>query len=132
MMQEGIPTSPVGLWETLDDATGKAMSRVEISERGGVLSGRIIQILEPGDPNPLCHACTGDLHERPIVGMTILRDLRPTGNRWSGGTILDPGNGKIYRVLLELEEGGRRLKVRGYIGVSLLGRTQHWVRVEER
>jgi uncharacterized protein (DUF2147 family) len=62
--------------------------------------------------------------------MTILNNLKKNGNEWNGGTILDPNNGKTYKCKIEVVDGGARLKVRGFIGLSLLGRTQYWLRVE--
>ncbi|MBI5481499.1 MAG: DUF2147 domain-containing protein [Deltaproteobacteria bacterium] len=120
------PTTPVGRWKTIDDSSGKAKSIVEIYDRGGKLYGKIIKlILEPGeDPNPKCDKCKGDKKDKPVIGMVILEGLWREGDEWKGGTILDPDNGKTYRCKLKLEKG--KLKVRGYIGVSLLGRTQYW------
>jgi len=99
----------------------------------GVATGTIVQLfLEPKDkPDPVCDLCEGPEKDQKVVGMVILQDLRSDGSQWSGGTVLDPGNGKRYRCYIEEEEGGERLKVRGYIGISLLGRTQHWYRVEQ-
>ncbi|HEX8697910.1 MAG TPA: DUF2147 domain-containing protein, partial [Myxococcaceae bacterium] len=86
---------------------------------------------EPNEPqNPVCDKCEGALKNQPIIGMVILRDLKKDDDEWTGGTILDPGNGKTYKCKIAVEAGGKKLKVRGYIGMSLLGRTQHWVRAE--
>jgi uncharacterized protein (DUF2147 family) len=122
--------SPVGRWRTVDDATGKAKSVVMIWEESGRLYGRIQKLVDPDpyDPNPRCNDCTGDQKGQPVIGLRILWDLQKDGDAWSGGTILDPANGKTYKCLLALEEGGMKLKVRGFIGVSLLGRTQYWLR----
>ena len=122
--------SPVGRWRTVDDVTGKAKSIVTIWEENGKLYGRVQNLVDPDpkDPNPRCEDCTGDQKNKPVIGLRILWDLQKDGDGWSGGTILDPANGKTYKCLLQLEDGGTKLKVRGFIGVSLLGRTQYWQR----
>jgi len=124
--------SPVGRWKTLDDVTGKATSVVSIGEKDGKLYGRIEKLIDPDpkDPDPRCDRCGGELKGRPLIGLRILWDLRKVGDEWSGGKILDPDNGKVYKALIAVESDGKRLKVRGFIGFSLLGRTQYWLREE--
>ena len=126
-------TSPVGRWTTIDDETKKPKSVVTIYVEDGMLFGKIDKLfLAPNEPaNPVCDKCEGSLKDKPILGMVILRNLKKDGDGWSGGTVLDPANGKTYKVKLALEDGGKRLKVRGYVGFSLLGRTQHWVRATQ-
>jgi uncharacterized protein (DUF2147 family) len=121
--------SPVGLWRTMDEATGKARSLVRIVENAGVVSGRIEQIFDP-DPgwDGRCAQCRDERKDQPVVGMLILTNLRLVGDEYAGGEILDPENGNVYRCRLRVVEGGRRLEVRGYIGISLIGRTQVWRR----
>lgn len=120
--------TPVGRWKTIDDASKKEKSVVEIWEEGGKLYGKISQLLDtlPNDPNPKCVKCEGEQKDQPMIGMKIMWDLKKDGSEWSGGRILDPENGKTYKVYLALEDGGKKLKVRGYVGFSLLGRTQYW------
>jgi uncharacterized protein (DUF2147 family) len=127
---ESATPSPVGVWRTIDDATGKAKSLVAISERDGVLFGRVEKLLDPdpNDPHPRCHRCEGAFKDKPILGLQVLWGLQWDGEKWSGGRALDPDNGKVYRCYLAMEEGHDRLKLRGFIGISLLGRTQHWLR----
>ena len=122
-------TSPVGLWRTIDDVTGKTMSVVRIVDKDGVLSGRIESIFEH-EPHwdGRCVKCRDHRKNQPIVGMMILSNLRKVGDDYAGGEILDPENGKIYGCILRVVEEGRRLEVRGFIGISLFGRTQVWVR----
>jgi uncharacterized protein (DUF2147 family) len=124
--------SAVGKWTTIDDETGKPKSVVAIWEEGGKLFGKIEKLFRAPDEdqNPNCVECDGELKDKPIVGMTILRDLEKDDDEWSGGTVLDPANGKTYSCTIAVVDGGRKLKVRGYLGISLLGRTQHWVRAE--
>jgi uncharacterized protein (DUF2147 family) len=122
--------SPVGRWKTVDDVTGKVKSVVVIWEENSKLFGRIQKILDPdpGDPDPRCNDCSGAQKGKRVIGLRILWDLSKDGDGWSGGSILDPANGKTYKCQLSVEDGGRKLKVRGFIGVSLLGRTQYWLR----
>jgi uncharacterized protein (DUF2147 family) len=122
--------SPVGRWRTVDDATGKVKSVVMITLENGKLYGRVQKLVnpDPQDPTPTCKDCTGDQKGKPVIGLRILWDLQKDGDAWSGGTILDPANGKTYKCLLSVEDGGMKLKVRGFIGLALLGRTQYWFR----
>jgi uncharacterized protein (DUF2147 family) len=124
-------TSPVGTWKTIDDKTGEAKALVQITDSGGKLEGKIIKILKSDDgPNPVCKECDGERKNKPVEGMTILWGLSKDGDEWNGGQILDPKNGKIYKAKLSLDDGGRKLNVRGYIGFSLMGRSQVWQRQE--
>jgi uncharacterized protein (DUF2147 family) len=129
-MDDVSSNSPVGRWRTVDDVTGKAKSVVVISEEKGKLYGWVQKLVDPDphDPNPTCKDCTGEQKDRPVLGLRILWDLQRDGDSWSGGTILDPANGKTYKCLLSIVDGGTKLKVRGFIGFSLLGRTQYWLR----
>lgn len=127
--------SPVGLWQTIDDVTGKPKGIVQISETNThELTGKILKIFPgPGhDQNEVCSECDGARHNQRIVGMTFLENMKQsTDNQlvWNSGTILDPKNGKIYRCTMQVANGGAHLNVRGYIGIALLGRTQTWNRV---
>lgn len=122
--------SPVGRWQTIDDETGKPKSIVEIKEVNGELQGSVVELINPSKPNPTCEKCEGDRKDKPIQGMTILWGVKKTGDSWGDGKILDPQKGKIYGAKLETEAGGQKLKVRGYMGVSMLGRTQEWARAQ--
>lgn len=126
------PPSPVGLWRTFDDRSGRESGLIEITENGGELVGRIVKIIpQPGDPaDPVCKKCDGPEKNQKVLGMMILKGFRPDGDEWDGGTILDPRSGNVYSSELRIDDGGRKLLVRGYIGISLLGRTQTWVRGE--
>jgi uncharacterized protein (DUF2147 family) len=126
-------TSPVGLWKNVDDVSGKPKALVRITENNGVLQGKIEKIFrEPDlDQNPTCGLCEGDRKGQPILGMVFMWGLKKDGeNRYSGGEILDPNNGKVYKSKLQVADGGKKLEVRGYIGVPMLGRTQTWLRQE--
>ncbi|MDI9571018.1 MAG: DUF2147 domain-containing protein [Pseudomonadota bacterium] len=124
--------SPVGKWKTIDDETKKEKSIVEVYEAGGKIHGRIIQLLQEkdGGKSKLCTKCPGSDQNKPMLGLVFLKDLKADGDEYTGGTILDPNNGKVYKCKLEVVEGGDKMKVRGFLGVSLLGRTQIWHRVK--
>jgi uncharacterized protein (DUF2147 family) len=125
-------TSPVGLWRTIDDDGKTAKSLVRISEQGGALVGNIEKLLDPKDPaDAKCDKCTDDRKNQPVLGLQIIRGVKPDGDGvWGHGEILDPNNGKTYRTRLKPVDGGKKLEVRGYIGAPLFGRTQTWVRAE--
>ncbi|MBM3396589.1 MAG: DUF2147 domain-containing protein [Betaproteobacteria bacterium] len=125
--------SPAGLWRTIDDETNKERSLVRIVEVGGEFHAIVEKIFpQPGDdPDRLCKKCEGELKNKPVLGMRIMWGMkRKNDTKFDGGTILDPNNGKTYRCKLTLHEQGRKLEVRGYIGVSLIGRSQIWWREE--
>ena len=125
--------TPVGVWKSIDDKTKAERSQVRISENGGVLSGRIEKLLATdAKPDAKCDKCEDDRKDKPIVGMEIIRGVKKAEaeNTWEGGTILDPAEGKVYKVRLQTADGGKKLEVRGYVGTPMLGRTQTWVRVE--
>ncbi len=125
-------SSPIGLWKNIDDESGKPKALIRISESNGELSGRIEKLFrEPGeDPNPKCDKCEGALKNQPVLGLTILTGMKRDGDEYDGGKILDPNNGKVYNSKLELKDSGKKLSVRGYIGIPLLGRSQTWIREE--
>ncbi|WP_343224659.1 DUF2147 domain-containing protein [Oleiagrimonas sp.] len=122
-------TSPVGLWKTIDDETGQAKAIVQITEHDGTLEGKILHVLKSDDgPHPICKKCEGARHNQPVEGMTFVLGMTRDGGQWDGGHIVDPHNGKVYKAKMTLIDGGQKLKVRGYIGFSWLGRTQVWQR----
>jgi uncharacterized protein (DUF2147 family) len=120
--------SPVGLWKTVDDETKQEKSHVRITEQGGVLTGKVEKLLDPAKQGSRCEKCTDERKDQPVAGMTILRNVKANGDVWDGGDILDPNNGKVYRVRLKPEDGGKQLEVRGYLGPFYCN--QHWIRVE--
>lgn len=124
--------SPVGTWKTIDDKTGKVRSLVRITEVNGELQGKIEKIFHgpEEDQNPKCNLCTDSRKDQPVIGMVFMNGLKKDGDKYSGGQILDPNNGKVYKSKMELTDGGKKLEVRGYIGAPLFGRTQVWLRAE--
>jgi uncharacterized protein (DUF2147 family) len=120
--------SPIGLWKTFDDKTGAARALVRIYEQDGKLFGRIEQSFTAGAENRVCRECTDERKDKPIIGLIIIRNVKAADGEFSGGDILDPENGSVYRCKFHLEDNGARLVVRGFIGISILGRTQIWRR----
>ena len=119
--------SVIGPWKTVDEKSGKVVSEVELYDQGGKLYGRITRLTEPnnaqGTPK-VCTKCQGDDKDKPIVGLVIIKDLSASGDRYKGGTIMDPDDGKVYRAEVWPEDG--KLKVRGYLGPFY--RTQTWLK----
>src|ERR1043166_2555481 len=117
--------SPVGLWNTIDDEDHRPTAVAEIRQVGKELSGVVRALLVPAThDDSICRKCTGERHDQPIVGMEILRHLHRDGDEWTGGEILDPENGKTYRARVKLTDNGRKLEGRGYLGISLFGRSE--------
>lgn len=123
------PSSPVGTWHTISDVDGKPRGIISIRVTEGELVGTIAGSLVPGEPPGMrCTLCSGARKDQPLQGMIILSGLRWDGEAWSGGEVLDPDTGKTYRATVRVAPDGKSLALRGFIGVALLGRTQHWVR----
>ena len=123
--------SPVGLWKTIDDKSNKPRSIVHIVEENGEYKGTVEKGLVEGEsPDRVCDKCDPPRKGQKILGMTFMWGLKKDGNEFKGGEILDPDNGKIYKCKMKLVDGGKKLDVRGFIGISLIGRTQTWLREE--
>jgi uncharacterized protein (DUF2147 family) len=127
--QEG---SPVGLWKSIDDSSGKPTALIRITDNHGELRGRIEKLFLTADEeqNPKCVLCKDARKDQPIVGMTIVTGLKKKGDEYTGGEILDPKDGKVYKSRLTVQEGGKKVEVRGYVGVPMFGRSQIWLRQE--
>ena len=122
--------TPVGVWHSIDDKTGEPKAEIRISDDGGVLSGRIEKLLRKGaNPDEKCVECRDERKDKPMVGLEIIRGARKAPDKpvWEDGKILDPENGREYRLRLTPVDGGKKLDVRGSLGP--FGRTQTWVRV---
>lgn len=124
----GFSQSFFGKWKSIDDETGEAKSIVEIYQTGESLEGKIISLINPppDDPDPVCTECPEDdeRYMEKVIGMVIIRDMKPEGDEYAGGTVLKPDEGRIFRCRMWLEKGD--LKVRGYWGPFY--RTQTWIR----
>jgi uncharacterized protein (DUF2147 family) len=119
--------SPAGTWTTIDDKTGAKRAVVSLSVSGGTLNGTIVKVYPQAGDTGICTNCPGAFKGKKIQGLGFVWGLKDEGNGvWSGGKILDPKTGKIYKAKMTMK--GNKLYVRGYIGVSALGRTQTWVR----
>lgn len=118
-----------GKWKTIDDETGEAKSIVEVYEKDGKIYGKVIEILNPAKRDAKCTNCKGADKNKPVLDLVIIKGLKKDGSEYSGGNILDPTKGKEYKCKISLD-GKDKLNVRGYMGISLLGRTQTWTRVK--
>jgi uncharacterized protein (DUF2147 family) len=129
----GAEHTPLGLWKTFDDHTHQPRGIIRIFEENGTLSGKIETSFKPEELSERCDKCSGDRKDAPIIGLTIMRGMKKAGStkdagEYDGGEILDPETGSVYRCKMTLSSDGEKLAVRGFLGVSLLGRTQTWVR----
>jgi uncharacterized protein (DUF2147 family) len=123
--------SIIGKWKTIDDETGKERSLVEIYESEGKIYAKIVKLLVKSEENRVCENCKGANKNKPLKGLMIIDGLKKDGSEWNGAKILDPKTGSEYKCYITLEESNK-LKVRGYLGFALLGRTQYWYRVVEK
>ena len=123
-------TTPVGLWKTIDDETKQEKSFVRVAEAAGVLSARVEKIVDPAKQDSVCDKCSDSRKDQKVLGMTIVEGVKKNADEpyWDGGTILDPNNGKVYKVRMTPKDGGKTLEVRGFIGFFF--RNQQWIRVE--
>lgn len=119
----------LGKWKTIDDESGEAKSIVEVYEKSGKIYAKVVEILRAEHKKDICSKCDGTDKNKPILGMVIMNGLEKDGEEYNGGTILDPQNGKKYKCYITLESPDK-LKLRGYIGISIVGRTQYWTRVK--
>lgn len=123
--------TPVGTWTTVDEKTGEHKAEITIVENNGVLSGKITKrLLKDTDPDAVCDKCTDDRKGKPLQGLEIIRGVKKDKAEgvWDDGKIIDPESGKVYDVKMTPTNGGKKMEVRGYAGISLLGRTQVWLR----
>jgi len=120
--------TPAGRWKTIDDETGQAKSIIAIWEYQGKMYGKIETLINPDRPDPICDKCEGDYHNKPIIGMIMMGNLERDGDEWTGGWILDPKSGTQYSCKIRLQDANT-LIVRGFLGFSLIGRSQTWYRI---
>ncbi len=123
--------TPVGNWHSIDDKTKEVKSEIQISDNGGMLSGKVTKLLrKDAKQDAVCDECTDERKGKPMLGLEIIRGAKKADGKdvWEDGKILDPENGKNYSLRLTPIEGGKKLEVRGSIGP--FGRTQTWVRVQ--
>jgi uncharacterized protein (DUF2147 family) len=120
--------SPAGLWRTIDDKTGRPRGIVRIYEQNGQVFGKIESSLLAVEAKEICDRCPGERKNQPFIGMVILTGMKKSGAEYNGGEILDPDTGWVYRCKMRLTENGKKLILKGYLGISLLGRSQTWLR----
>ncbi len=119
----------LGKWKTIDDKTGKAKSIVEIYQSKGKVYAKIVELLDKKLKNSRCTKCSGKDKNKPLIGLVVIKGLKKKDGKWQGGTILDPKSGKKYKCYITLEKKNK-LKVRGFLGFALIGRTQYWYRAK--
>jgi uncharacterized protein (DUF2147 family) len=126
------PTA-VGLWEQVDENSNKPESWFKITERNGMYEGNLVKIFfKPGeDENWVCSKCEGSEKGAPVLGLTLIKGMKRNGMSYEEGTIMDPRDGSVYRALMRLSPDGQKLEVRGYLGISLFGRSQVWNRLPD-
>ena len=118
-------------WQTIDDKTGEKKAVIQLSESGGKVSGKIIKVLNKEKADALCTKCPGSLKNKPVEGLQILSGLKADGNnQWSDGKLVDPESGKTYSGKLTLSDNGQSLKLRGFVGTPVFGRSQTWQRIK--
>jgi len=121
--------SPIGYWQTVSDVTGRPESVVQIYESSGRLFARVDKVLVTDGVPTTCVKCRDDRQGQPLVGLVIMRNMRLAGDDYRDGDILDPESGKVYRCRMTMDVTGQRLTIRGFIGISLFGRSQVWHRM---
>ncbi len=128
---QSVAQSPVGLWKTYDDEGKTARGIIRITETAGEVEGFLVKSLAANaDADKLCIYCPGALKNQPMQGLRFVSKLRWTGEEYGDGEIIDPDSGTVYRATLKVLPDGKHLSVRGYVGISLFGRSQTWERAE--
>ena len=122
--------SPAGLWKTWDDRTHQARGTIRIYEENGTFAGKIESSFNAAELTERCNKCSGDRKGAPVIGLVIMRGMTRHGREFDGGDILDPESGYIYKCRFVLSSDGEKLFLRGYLGMSIFGRTQTWTRLE--
>lgn len=118
-------------WQTVDEKSGEKKAVVLLTESNGQLSGKITKVLNPADAKEKCSKCTGALKDQPIQGLNFLTGFKANGeNTWIDGKLVDPESGKTYSGKVTLSDNGQSLKLRGYVGSPVFGRSQTWTRIK--
>ncbi|WP_201546302.1 DUF2147 domain-containing protein [Psychrobacter immobilis] len=118
-------------WQTIDDKTGEKKAVMQLTESGGKVTGKILKVLDKEKSDALCTKCPGSLKNKPVEGLQILSGFKADGNnQWSDGKLVDPESGKTYSGKLTLSDNGQSLKLRGFVGTPVFGRSQTWQRIK--
>lgn len=118
-------------WQTVDEKTNEKKAIVQLTESNGQMSGKIIKVLNPADAKEKCTKCSGALKNQPIQGLNFLTGFKASGdNQWTDGKLVDPESGKTYSGKVTLSDNGQTLKLRGYVGSPVFGRSQTWSRIK--
>ena len=118
-------------WQTIDDKTGEKKAVMQLTESGGKVTGKILKVLDKEKADALCTKCHGSLKNKPVEGLQILSGFKADGNnQWSDGKLVDPESGKTYSGKLTLSDNGQSLKLRGFVGTPVFGRSQTWQRIK--
>jgi uncharacterized protein (DUF2147 family) len=125
-----MDSTPLGVWKTIDDTTHQPRGLIRLYEQNGEIFGKIEASFDPKEAHEVCEKCAGDRKGMPVVGLVVMRHMKRRGNEYSEGDILDPDTGWVYKCKFSVNPDGKTLLVRGFLGFSLLGRSQTWFRQE--
>lgn len=128
LLAQTKPDDITGVWLT----AGNEPAKIQIYKQGETYFGKIMWLKNPvenGKPRVDENNPDKNKRSQPVMGLVILKNFKFDEDEWEGGKIYDPESGKTYSCTITLQNKNT-LKVRGYIGISLIGRTEYWKRAE--